>query len=155
MFGPAMAYGRSAPGVDNEEHDNKPSGGAAMSKWFLRIAMLYIVAGVGLGLAMAISGDHSMHPVHAHLALLGWVAMTLFGLFYHVMPAAAESKTAKAHFWLYVPAHFGQMVSLTIYYMGHNAVEPVLGLFSMLVGVAFLLFVVVVWQHTGKTASSA
>jgi len=30
--------------------------------------------------------------------------MTLFGLFYLARPAAAQSKLAKAHFWIYVPA---------------------------------------------------
>jgi len=123
-----------------------------MSNWFLRIAMLYIIAGVALGIFMAASHDHSMHPVHAHLNLLGWVAMSLFGLFYRAIPAAAETKLAKAHFWIYVPAHFAQMVLLTMLFRGYTAVEPVLGLFSILVGVAFLCFTVVVWKHTGKTA---
>lgn len=123
-----------------------------MSNWFLRIGVLYIVVGVALGIHMAASGNHLMHAVHAHLNLLGWVAMFLFGLFYRVIPAAADTKLAKAHFWIYVPAHFGQMVLLTMYYQGHKAVEPVLGLFSILVGVAFLCFTVVVWRHTGKAA---
>lgn len=123
-----------------------------MSNWFLRIAVLYIIAGVGLGIFMGASGDHSMYPVHAHLNLLGFVAMTLFGLFYRMIPAAAETMLAKVHFWLYVPAHFVQMVLLTILYRGHPAVEPVLGVFSILVGVAFLCFATVVWRHTGKAA---
>ena len=123
-----------------------------MSNWFLRIAVLYSVAGVSLGIYMGASGDHSMFPVHAHLNLLGWVAMTLFGLFYRAFPAAAETKLAKVHFWIYVPAHFVQMVLLTMLYRGNGAVEPVLGLFSILVGVAFLCFAVVAWRHTGKAA---
>lgn len=122
-----------------------------MSNWFLRIAVLYIVAGVSLGIYMAASNDHSMHPVHAHLNLLGWVAMTLFGLFYRAIPAAADTKLAKAHFWTYVPAHFVQMVLLALFYRGYAAVEPALGLFSVLVGVAFICFTVVVWRHTGET----
>jgi len=121
-----------------------------MSKWFLRIATLYIIAGISLGLYMAASHNHSMFPVHAHLNLLGWVAMTLFGLFYHVFPAAAETRLAKAHFWLYVPAHFGQMVFLTILFTGNTRIEPVLAAFSSLVGVAFLFFVLVVWKQTEK-----
>jgi hypothetical protein len=122
-----------------------------MSNWFLRIAVLYIVVGVSLGIYMGASGDHAMHPVHAHLNLLGWVAMSLFGLFYRAFPAAAESTLAKVHFWIYVPAHFVQMVLLTLLYRGNGAVEPALGIFSILVGVAFLCFAVVVWRHTGKT----
>jgi hypothetical protein len=123
-----------------------------MSNWFLRIAMFYIIAGVALGIYMAASNNHLMHPVHAHLNLLGWVAMSLFGLFYRVIPEAAETRLAKTHFWIYVPSHFAQMVLLTLLYQGYPAVEPALGLFSILVGVAFLCFAVVVWRHTGKTS---
>jgi hypothetical protein len=126
--------------------------GDSVSNWFLRIAVLYIIAGVGLGIYMGASGDHSMYPVHAHLNLLGWVAMSLFGLFYRAFPAAAETKLAKAHFWIYVPAHLAQMVLLATLFRGYPAVEPVLGIFSMLVGAAFICFAIVVWRNTGKAA---
>ena len=123
-----------------------------MGNWFLRIAVLYIIVGVALGIYMGGSGDHSLHPVHAHLNLLGWVALSLFGLFYRAVPAAAESTLAKVHFWIYVPAHFVQMVLLTLLYRGNGAVEPALGMFSILVGVAFVCFAIVVWRNTGKAA---
>lgn len=123
-----------------------------ISNWFLRLAVLYLIAGIGLGLFMAASHDHSMKPVHAHLNLLGWVTLTLFGLFYRVVPAAAATTLAKVHFWLYVPAHFLQMVLLAMFYRGVVAVEPALGAVSMLVGVAVLLFATVVWRNTPTTA---
>ena len=123
-----------------------------MSNWFLRIGVLYFVAGVALGLGMAMSGVTTLRAVHVHLNLLGWASMMLFGLFYRAVPAAAETKLAKAHFWIYVPAHLVQMVTLTMYYSGNKAVDPILGLSSMVVGVAVLCFAVLVWKHTGKTA---
>lgn len=123
-----------------------------MSNWFLRLAVLYFVAGVALGIGMAASHDHALHPVHAHLNLLGWVSLSLFGLFYRAVPAAASSRLAQAHFWIYVPAHLVQMVFLTMYYRGNAAVEPALGLASVLVGVGILCFAAIVWQHTRATA---
>ncbi|MDH4061717.1 MAG: hypothetical protein OEU94_12975 [Aquincola sp.] len=123
-----------------------------MSNWFLRIAVLYLIGGISLGLYMAASGDHVMHPVHAHFNLLGFVLMMLFGLFYRALPAAADSKLALAHFWIYVPAHFVQMVTLFLFYRGNAALEPVLAISSMVVGVAILCFAVVVWKHTGGAA---
>jgi len=119
-----------------------------MSNWFLRLAVLYLIAGVGLGLQMAASNDHSMFPVHAHLNLLGWVSLALFGLFYRVVPAAATTTLAKLHFWIYVPAHFVQMVLLTMFFRGVKTIEPALGAVSMLVGVAIVMFAVVVWKNT-------
>ncbi len=123
-----------------------------MSNWFLRIAVLYIIVGVSLGIYMGASGNHALYPLHAHLNLLGWVAMSLFGLFYRIIPAAAETMLAKTHFRIYVPAHFAQMVLLTLVLQGNGALEPVLGLCSILVGVAFVCFAIVVWRHTGKGA---
>ena len=117
-----------------------------MTHWFLRLAALYGVAGIGLGLYMAGSGDHALHPVHAHLNLLGWVTLALFGLYYRAYPRAAESKLAKAHFWLFVPAHFVQMVTLFVFYRGNAAIEPVLAASSFVVGAGFLCFAGVVWR---------
>ena len=101
---------------------------------------------------MAASNDHSMKPVHAHLNLLGWVTLTLFGLFYRAVPIAAATTLAKVHFWLYVPAHFVQMVLLALFFRGVVAVEPALGAVSMLVGVAVVLFAIVVWRNTPSAA---
>ena len=122
-----------------------------MSNWYLRLAALYFVAGVAMGIGMAASQNHSLAPVHAHVNLLGWVSLGLFGLFYRVVPEAAASKLAKAQFWLYVPAHLVQMLALAALYCGYRGVEPVLGLVSMLVGAGVLCFAAVVWQHTRNT----
>ena len=126
----------------------------SISGWFFRLAVLYLIAGVTLGIVMAASHDHTMHPVHAHLNLLGWVTLCLFALFYRAWPAAEQSKLAKVHFWLYVPAHFVQMVSLAALYRGMTSVEPLLGISSMVVGLAIVCFAVVVWQHTGASADT-
>jgi hypothetical protein len=123
-----------------------------LSNWFLRLAVLYLIAGVGLGLYMAASKDHSLFPVHAHLNLLGWVTLALFGLFYRFVPAAANTRLARLQFWIYVPAHFVQMVLLATFMAGTPAVEPALGAVSMLVGAAIVLFAIVVWRHTSATA---
>jgi hypothetical protein len=50
------------------------------SRAWLRLAVAYFAVGVMLGVAMGASGDHSLFPLHAHINLLGWVSMALFGL---------------------------------------------------------------------------
>lgn len=115
---------------------------------FFRLAVLYFVAGVTLGLYMAASHDHGMAPVHAHLNLLGWVTLSLFGLYYRAVPAMAQTRLSLVHFWIYVPAHLVQMVLLFALFRGHPEVEPALAVASMLVGIGVLCFAVVVWQGT-------
>ena len=119
-----------------------------ISSWFLRLAALYLLAGVGFGIYMASTKDFSLRPLHAHLNLLGWVTMGLFGLFYRSWPAAAETKLAKVHFWLYVPAHLVQMITLAMFLKGNESIEPVLALSSVVVGIAVICFAIIVWKHT-------
>jgi hypothetical protein len=126
-----------------------------ISSRFFRLAVFYLLAGITLGIVMAASHDHSMFPVHAHLNLLGWVTMSLFALFYRAWPQAAQSRMAQAHFWLYVPAHFVQMLSLAALYRGVAAIEPVLAIASILVGAGIVCFAIVLWKHTSAVAAKA
>jgi predicted permease len=125
-----------------------------ISNWFFRLAVLYLIAGVALGIGMAASGEHGMAPVHAHLNLLGWVTLALFGGFYRLWPQAAQTRLARVHFWVYVPAHFVQMVALATLYRGVPAVDPLLGISSAAVGIGILCFAVVVWRATRQPAGA-
>lgn len=73
-------------------------------------AVVYALAGMGFGIFMAASHDHTLASAHAHLNLLGWVSMALYGLYYHVVPAAAETQLARIHvavatlgLWVMIP----------------------------------------------------
>jgi len=68
---------------------------------FIKIAGVYFVLAVTLGLVMGIIQNFAFTSVHAHLNLLGWVSMALFGLIYSVYKKAGETTLAKAHFWLH------------------------------------------------------
>lgn len=114
--------------------------------WF-KLAVLYLVIGVALGLHMAKSGNHGMYPVHAHINLLGWVSMSLFGLIYRQFPALAGNTLAKAHFWLYNLALPVNMATLSMYLGGNAGIEPVLGVASMVLGLAIVLFAINVLKN--------
>ena len=114
--------------------------------WF-KFAVLYLVIGVALGLHMAKSGNHGMYPVHAHINLLGWVSMSLFGLIYRQFPALAGNKLAKAHFWLYNLALPVNMATLYMYLGGNAGIEPVLGVASMVLGLAIAIFAINVLKN--------
>jgi hypothetical protein len=53
-----------------------------VSRAFFLIAALCGLAGMFWGMHMGKSGDHTMHAVHAHLNLLGWVTLSIMGGFY-------------------------------------------------------------------------
>ena len=68
-----------------------------MSNTFLRLSVLFVVLGVSLGYWMGATHNFIVSPVHAHINLLGWVSMFLYGLFYRVFPEAAQGWLPKAH----------------------------------------------------------
>lgn len=69
----------------------------ALSTLFLRLGGLVALAGVGMGIAMGASEDFRLASVHAHLNLLGWVSMMIYGLFYRQNPASADGYLALFH----------------------------------------------------------
>jgi len=119
--------------------------------WF-RLAALYFAFGVVLGVAMGASGDHSLFAVHAHINLLGWVSMALFGLIGTVHPTMTEGRAAAVQCWMYnlgVPVMLG---ALALRLKGFASVEPLIGAASILVGCSVLLFVWLVFSRIGVTA---
>lgn len=119
-----------------------------ISSRFMRFAALWLVAGIGLGIFMGASHDHSMHPVHAHFNLLGFVLPAVFAGFYRLWPEAAQSRLAQAHFWLYAPASVVLMIALFILFRGVGAMEAVLAVSSIFVGISIVCFAIVVWKYT-------
>jgi len=117
-----------------------------MSVRFLRIAAVYFVVAIALGLYMGITEKFTQVPVHAHLNLLGWVSMALFGLIYHAWPAAGGTKLAQWHFWIHnisVPAF---MVALFMMLAGNDKLGPVVGLVATVTLIGVLLFAVNLWR---------
>ncbi|WP_099864445.1 hypothetical protein [Pararhizobium haloflavum] len=113
-----------------------------ISYWFFLSAALYVAAGMIFGLYMAISHDHTLSPAHGHLNLVGWVTMAIFGIFYHLVPHAAQGMLPRVHFvlatvglWLMVPG-----IALAI----RGTTEALAALGSIATFVSMVLFLVVV-----------
>jgi hypothetical protein len=112
----------------------------ARSRTWFRVAAIYFVIAVTLGIAMGASGDHTLTPVHAHLNLLGWVSMSLFGMVAMAHPAIARGRAAACQFWLYNLGLPAMLLALTARIKGVEAAEPLVGVASIAVGLGVLLF---------------
>ncbi|MET0209691.1 MAG: hypothetical protein ABW220_11670, partial [Burkholderiaceae bacterium] len=66
----------------------------------IRTAVVLFVVGVLLGMYMGITHDFRFTHVHAHVNLLGWVALAISGLIYAVFPHLQQSWLAHGHYWL-------------------------------------------------------
>ena len=57
---------------------------------FLLLAVAVGTTGMAMGIVMAVGHDFTLAPAHAHLNLLGWVSLSLYGLFYRAYPDATN-----------------------------------------------------------------
>lgn len=121
-----------------------------VSNNFLRLGALSALVGMTLGVWMGANQDFVLRPVHAHINLLGFASMMLFGLFYRAFPAAGRGWLPMAHFVLSVIGFLILMPSLTLMLLQRPLFLP--GMIAsefMLVG-SMLLFVVIVFMATMK-----
>jgi hypothetical protein len=114
-----------------------------ISRGFLVTGAVYLVVGILFGAYMGGSGDHKLAPVHAHINLLGFALMTLFGLGYRVMPALAEGMLPKLHFWLHQVGALFLLLLLTLVMTGRVAEATVGPAFPVLE--AAILLGAVLW----------
>ena len=123
----------------------------------LKIAVVYLVIGGSLGLAMGIAQKFALAPVHAHLLLLGWASLALAGVVYHLYPAASSTRLARIHFWLHNLGLPVFMVGLAMVLSGSEAAAsamPILAGAATVVLVGLFVFAANVLINV-KTAERA
>ena len=106
----------------------------------IKIGIVYLLIGLSLGVYMGASKDFSLRPVHAHVNLLGWTLLGISGLIFHVFPQLEQSVLAKVYFWLYNLSVPLTLISLFLFVSGNTAIDPILGLGSVLITVSAACF---------------
>lgn len=127
--------------------EGEDSMGTPLAIRWIKMAAIYFVLGVSLGIHMGKSHDFLLAPVHAHINLLGWVTMALMGILHTVFASQLVNRLATVQFWLHQLVAPVMLVSLTLVLLGNTALEPLLGLCSVLMGVSVLLFAVNVLRN--------
>jgi len=107
---------------------------------FFTLGIVMAIAGMMLGLSMAMSHNHVQMPVHAHIMVAGWLMSAVFGFFYHLFPVARQNKLATIHFWIHAVSIVVLVISLYFVLAGNPGVEPVTAISSILFFLGMLLF---------------
>ena len=68
-----------------------------ISFYFMILAVLAVVLGMTWGIHMSATHSYNLAPAHAHLNLVGWVTMSIFAFYYHLVPSAADGILPKIH----------------------------------------------------------
>ncbi len=112
---------------------------------FFVTGAVFVTLGMLWGISMEISGDHTYAGAHAHLNLVGWVTMGLFGLYYSMTPAAAEGGMAKIH---YLVSTLGVLVFVPgIVLAIARTTEALAAIGSLIVLASMLIFLWTVFRH--------
>jgi hypothetical protein len=113
--------------------------------YFFAAATLCVTGGMFWGIQMSVSGDHSLMGAHAHLNLVGWVTMGLFGIYYAVTPIAAGSRLATIHFGV---ALAGVVLMVPGIVMAlRDTGEAVVAIGSILTALSMLIFLFTVFRN--------
>lgn len=120
-------------------------------------AVVFVIVGMVWGLIMAISGDHSAMPAHAHLNLLGWVSLFLFGIYYRLHPSLDRQKSAMTQVGLWIVGTAVQAVGVGLVHTGHDSGEPFAAGGSLLALAGMLLFAWLLFrtERAGQPSRSA
>lgn len=123
-----------------------------LTRKFVQASLLWFLAGTTLGIMLAIAPARNaifklggMPPtVHAHLQLIGFVVMMIFGVAYHILPRFHGRDLYSyglgwAHFWL---ANLGLAGMSTFFLLGNLAVGA---FFGVLLAAGFVIFVINLW----------
>jgi hypothetical protein len=105
-----------------------------------RAAVLMVIAGMIWGIVMGISQDHSTLPAHAHLNLLGWVSLFLFGIYYHLHPTVDLNPLATRQVWVWIVATIILTIGVGLVHSGHAIGDPIAAVASLVVLADALLF---------------
>jgi hypothetical protein len=120
--------------------------------YFFGAAVLCVTVGMAWGIQMGIVHDHSMAPAHAHLNLVGWTTMGLFGLYYAVTPEAAAGMLAKLHFVLALIGVLCLVPGIAMSISSGAAGLAIIG--SLITAASMLVFLYIVATHgIGKKAA--
>lgn len=121
------------------------------SALFLRTGVMAAVVGMGLGIGMGIAQDHTLHSVHAHINLVGWASMFLFGIYYRITPAA-DGRLAQIQYLLSIAGFLLLTAGLTGIFLGHpDPFTPLAVVGSLLTFASMTIFVWNVFSTTGSS----
>lgn len=114
--------------------------------YFMKAAVIYGLAGMVLGVFMGARHDFALRSVHSHLALLGWLTLSVSAFFYQIIPDASRLAAAKAHFWVANAGMIVLIVSLAFLSRGVAAADPGAAAGSVISLAAFAIFAFVVFR---------
>lgn len=131
---------------------------AQQRKWAIylfQFAAIFGVIGAVIGSKMSGNMDYSLRPIHAHVLLVGWLSVFVWGLFYYIVPVT-KAFLVKWQSILGMLGAFGLSSGMWFYNLNPFNLNETLMMIYFIVGgtlllIAFILFAVVTFFIDKKT----
>ena len=113
--------------------------------YFFVAGVICVTLGMFWGIQMSASHNHALSGAHAHLNLVGWVTLGLFGVYYHLTPQAADTMLAKVHLAVAVAGVVTMVPGIALAIQNQGEILAILG--SVLTALSMLIFLYTVFRN--------
>jgi len=120
----------------------------SLDRKYLVWALCFAAVGLGLGIFMAATNNHSELVAHAHILLIGFVVSFIYGIIHKLWLAQPNRAIANFQFVLHQASAITISVGLFLLYgnmVEVSKVDPILGVasFGVLLGMLLMIYMVV------------
>ncbi|WP_419960550.1 hypothetical protein [Psychrobacillus sp. BM2] len=110
-------------------------------KWSLRLVRagaLFGLLGAYLGSHMAGAGSYALRPIHAHILLVGWLSLFVYGLFYKIYKVKFP-KLVAFHGWSAIIGAIGLTLGMYLQFIKPFNINETFALVAYILGGSTLL----------------
>ena len=127
-----------------------------VSSAFFAAGVTCVLIGMAWGMYMGSNENFTLAPAHAHLNLVGWVTMALYGTFYALTHKTMSARLAWLNFALSLVGALIMLPSLTIFLSSGNDPEfiPFMVAGEILTFLAALTFALSVFRELFRRAAT-
>ena len=119
-----------------------------VSAAFFTTGVVCVLLGMLSGMHMGSTNDFSLAPAHAHLNLVGWVTMALYGTFYALTRGTLSLVLAWTNYVLSLAGGLIMIPSLTLFLSTNNSkLIPLMIVGEVLTVLGMLVFAISVFRE--------
>lgn len=117
----------------------------SISLLYFRTAAILLIVGMLFGIYMSASDNHAATGAHAHLNLIGFVVMSIYGIFFALNPKKSTGRLPKILWALNTIAAVVMFPSPVLLLNGHPSFEPLVAAASFMALGGAILFAVLLF----------
>lgn len=126
-----------------------------VSAAFFAIGVICVLIGMLWGMRMGATEDFTLAPAHAHLNLVGWVTMALYGTFYALTRGSMSTRLAWINFVFALLGGLILIPSLTMFLSSNDSkLIPVMIVGEVLTVLGMLVFAISVFRELFRSRAS-